>query len=775
MRTSLLLFLIMLSQIVEAQVSRSLKGSITDETNGHPLPYATIAVYNNLEEFLSGTSTNQSGKFELSLPSNADSIEISFIGFNKIRYSVTQVEKMNWILNVSLPVSITHLKDVTISGDKTVTELYLDRKVINFGKDLQNSGSNALMAFSQLPEITVDPSSGMISFRGDQNVKILVNGKPSPLNNNDLLRQILSNQIERVELITSPSAKYQADGHTGLINIILKENKMKGKHASLSTGIGSYNQYEGNLNLNIGTNKINYRMNLGHESQNFNGSNLITRTFKDHSELSHGTNDFAGRVTNISTGLDWFITEKDELSVQFKHTNNSHEMTGISSFKNVDSFEVSNTQVNSAHAHLSDEYNLNYRKKIKGNDHYLEAELNINNNRNDLPASLFRDENLDVDNQIAFSNSIANFSLDYARTLPLKMRLESGMLITSKSIRSSQTITFSDNISDQSEFLYDEVIAAGYVLLNQKFNKITWQTGIRTEQFNSNGRGSEGRYEIERNFFNLFPSAHVAYQLNKQNALSFGYSKRISRPSFHHLNPITTFGSTIMKHEGTPALLPEFGNNFDLTWQSTEDKATFSSSIFYRYKTNLINHTFTLDDNDMTVVNYSNNGLSHGYGIEVQGNMEMNKFWQIDISGNYYGEKLEGLPDIIVFNTLSAYTALLKNSFKISNNITLDITYRYQGKRIKNNFIMRSQQRFSVSAQMKILKAKGTLSLRFNDVFYQDFSRIHREGFDYTEDVKWLHPTRMSFLVFTYNLLNENNFTKRTRKKRSYSEMGVSE
>jgi outer membrane receptor for ferrienterochelin and colicin len=456
---------------------------------------------------------------------------------------------------------------------------------------------------------------GGIELRGSGNINLLINGKPSPLEPQDVLQQIDASEIQQIELITTPSAKHRTDGLTGIINIITKKKSEQGFSGTVSGSLSSNEQYRSGLALSNGLGKVNLSLNLNYADRETESINSRSRVSEALNYTRYGDNLFDAQVTSIRAGKDWFLDDKNEFSFSGGYINNSHDIINTTRIED----DTTNYQFlsNNRHEHLSEEYNVNYRRIFTGKDHYLEADIHFTNNRNDLSAAYqvgndFRDYFLEYDSKVG------NFSLDYVQPFNNGLIMENGLLYTIKDVSNDQVINDYDNTNLQNRFFFDQNYFGAYTLIKKEWGSLKGQFGLRYEAFWSKSQFENNEQKVNRTFKNIFPSTHFTYGFTESNSINFGYNRRISRPSLRQINPFSNSFDRFYNRQGNPSLNPEYSHNFEINFLNYYDKWSFSPGLFYRYKTSLILPFYLPDETDNTIFQtYVNDGNSHAYGTEM--------------------------------------------------------------------------------------------------------------------------------------------------------------
>lgn len=740
-----------------------LSGRVLDETTKQALPYVTIIAHTPDMVFVDGIATDDDGLYQLDLPKGNYIIQFTYVGYQDGEKSIEILGDQS--LELFLASDMTTLETVVISAERTYVEQKIDRKVINVGKDLQAGGGDAVEVLSQIAEVQTGIDGG-IELRGSGNINILVNGKPSPLEPQDLLQQIDASEIQKIELITTPSAKNRADGLTGIINIITKKTKEQGFSGTVTGSASTNQQYRTGLALSHGLGKVNLSLNVNLSDRERDATSQRSRISEELNYTQIGADLFDGPVNSVKGGIDWFMNDKNEFSFAGGYTNNSHDITNTTQI--TQGAEEYQFLSDNRHEHLSAEYNLNYRRIFSSSNHYLEAEFHVTDNRNDLSANYESDGEL-RDDFLEYDSKVSNLSLDYVQPFSNGMIMESGVLYTLKDVSNDQVVNDYDGTNLQNRFLFEENTVGLYTMVKKEWNKLKGQFGLRYEGFWSESQFENTEIDINRNFHNLFPSAHFTYLFTEANSVNFGYNRRLSRPSLRQVNPYSIASDRFYNRQGNPSLNPEYSHNFEVNFLNRFEKWSFNPGIFYRYKTSII-LPFYLTTADNTILSsFANDGNSHAYGTELAVSLSPIDFLQTSINGSFYWEKINTTIDNdFGFLSLNNSNWTIKNLFKINKEVSFDITWIYRGGSTRRYSESIETQKFDVALRWKILKGRGNLSFRLTDIFdtYQSESFLFGDGFEESYFNK--RESRVAYLSFSYQFAKGVSLKKRNRKKREF-------
>ena len=741
-----------------------LSGQVLDATSKEKIPYVTVIANSPEMVFVEGTATDDEGRYLLELPKGNYVLEFSFIGYQGGEKQIDL--RANHHLELLLTRDVVTLETIVISEERTSVEQKIDRKVINVGRDLQSGGGDAVEVLNQLSEVQTGIDGG-IELRGSGNINLLINGKPSPLEPQDVLQQIDASEIQQIELITTPSAKHRADGLTGIINIITNKKKEQGFSGTVSGSTSTNQKYRSGLALSNGLENVNLSLNLNFSDRETESRNSRSRMSDGLNYTQSGDNLFDGQVKSIKAGMDWFLDDKNEFSFSGGYTNNSHDIINTTRIEE----DAINYQFlsNNRHEHLSAEYNANYRRIFSNKNHYFEADIHYTDNRNDLSADYqagndFRDDLLEYDSKVS------NFSLDYVQPFGNGVTMENGLLYTIKDVSNDQIVNDYDDTKRQNHFVFDEKNLGLYTLIKKEWGSLKGQFGIRYEGFWSESQFENTDLQVNRIFHNLFPSAHFTYVFTDKSSVNFGYNRRISRPSLRQVNPFSNSFNRFYNRQGNPGLNPEYSQSIEVNFLNSFEKWSINPGLFYRYKTSIILPYYMTNEMDNIILQtYTNDGNSHAYGTEIAISIYPFKFLRTNINVNYYLEKMNtDIDKNFGFLHLNNSNWTIKNVFKINKKLSLDITWIYRGASTRRYSKAMAMRRFDAALRWKFLKGKGTLSFRATDIFdtYQSESLLFGDGFQETSLRK--SESRIGYLSFSYQFAKGMMSKKRNKKNRRF-------
>ncbi|MFN8324784.1 MAG: outer membrane beta-barrel family protein [Flavobacteriaceae bacterium] len=784
MRLKLLYFLFLsISSIGIAQNNQKngvITGKIIDKTTGKPIPYVNVSILEN-NKIVTGGITQDNGSFSIkNLELKNYTVEFQFIGYKKNIQNANLSEK-NKVVNfntVTLEEEAVQLEGVEIVKEKSIMEQKIDRKVINVGKDLISAGATAGEIMNNIPSVSVDPQTNAISLRGNSNVRILIDGKPTNIDPAQLLQQIPSASIKQIELITNPSAKYNPEGMSGIINIVLNKNAKLGFNGSANTGVtfAKTPKLNSSLDLNYKAGKLNFYGNYGLNTGKYANHGDVERLQPGNENLQL----FKFGNHNIShlfkLGVDYHIDEKNTLSI---YTNqNIFRGTGDGS-TDVDFYDNANTDIYQLFNNKSDNntqtYNLDYKHSFKKEGHNIEFEANYSKD-NHQEYSYF--EYPSINN---YTNDIENdgnnliMNLDYVNPLSDSEKLEIG----SEARIEKTNNTFDVDNSYFSDFDYKRNIYSIYATYGKQWKKWGMQVGARVENYEIEAnfnKVSENTAKIEDKIFTIYPSGYISYNPSEKNSFNFNYSRRVDRPSIQQINPIREWSTPTMDSEGNPALTPQFTNSFELNYTRKTKIGSITSGVFYRMINDEITRVVYTNPNDINrqILSYDNFDNNNAFGVEVSGNLDLRKWWSVNFGIDAYGKKVKGTietsPSVYEYVETDAtnFNARVNNNFKATKNLRFQLFGMYRGRDVGLQFTRKPMWKTDFGASYNIFKGSGTISARVSDIFQtMNFSFDGDKPNKSTGSFCW--ESRSLYLGFNYKFGSGKNRALQ-RKQRDKNE-----
>lgn len=796
--TFILLLSVSLSFAQRQNTSKiTLTGKIIESDSKQPLEYATMVLTHTKSKRVLGGITDGNGKFSIEVPKGLYDMKVEFIGFKTKKLPQKQLTKNTDLGTIPLSEDLETLDEVEIVAEKSTVEIKLDKKIYNVGKDMTIKGGNAADVLDNVPSVNVD-SEGAVSLRGNENVRILINGKPSALvglNGADALKNLPADAIEKVEVVTSPSARYDAEGTAGILNIILRKGKIKGFNGSTSLTIGNPDLAVIGGNLNYKTKKVNIFSNIGYsyrkspgtakfETRYINANKTITNYTKQDRDYTRKLNGFNG-----SLGLEYFLNDKNTITGTFRY----QKSNGNTYVVNSSVFTDANLTPLSSYNRIIDEnannntkqYSLNYTNNIDDNGQKLTADLQFSDSFEEENSQVFNNK-IELGNNNEYTKS-KNYLLQTDYTLPFKEKsqLELGYKIDAQNLQSNFIQLDKANNKTNQVLNFDQIIYAYYAQYGNKINNFSYLLGLRAETTKVDLKlvGKNGKTS-KKDYTKLFPTVNFGYQLNDTDNLTIGYSRRLQRPRSWFLNPFRTQNSSTFVFQGNPDLNPAFTNSFDLGYNTKIKKLNLGSSIYYQHSISPISIiSRTINNGTIEIRQPINLNAESRYGFEINTSYSPARWIRLSANFNYFNYKTAPYTFYYTENNIDksiALTEVQSDSWfaRFNSRITLPAKIQWQ-TRIMYRGAKKSAQTnrkgmfvANLAFSKDLLKEKASLVLNVSDLF----NSRKRELTTYNEDrinpssitdIIFQRRKRQISLSFTYRF---NQKKKRGKKRNNYEE-----
>jgi len=777
-----------------AKQKATLKGQVIDEFSGQALEYATITLFAQKDSsMVTGGITDEQGNFLIESRPGRFFAKIEFLAYQTKTIEQIQLGKEN--LNVDLGTLAMQddtetLAEVEVRAEKSQMTMNLDKRVFNVGKDLASTGGSAEDILNNVPSVNVDIEGG-VSLRGNDNVRILIDGKPSGLvgvDNANGLRSLPSNLIDKIEVITNPSARYEAEGMTGIINIVLRKEKKKGINGSVDVSAGFPDNYGIGINMNVRRNKFNFFTNYGLSYRKGPGQGKIYQEVKrgNITEISDQVRSSSrgGLSNSFRFGSDYYFNPKNTLTASLLYRKSDEDNFSEYVYEDyLDSFDAagfvsrSNRTDDELEKETSLQYSLNYKKTFdkKGQELTINVQYedDLETESSDFVEKFFNKElqSSSADLLQRSSNDEGEkqwlFQADYVHPFNEEGKLEVGVRSNIRDIGNDYlTEEFKDGVwrtleGRSNNFKYDENIHASYLMIGDKKGKFSYQAGLRAELSDVRTELVQNDSINQRNYFNLFPSAHVTYELANDNSIQLSFSRRIRRPRFWDLNPFFSFSDSRSFFSGNPNVNPEFTNSFELGHVKYWDKGSLSSSIYYRHTDDLIQRITVrdaVDGDTLFVTKPENIGIENSYGFEFTFSYTPQKGVRLSGDINLYRAITEG-EYIHPINGLSsleadAYTmsARLSSMITLWKQIDSQIRFNYRAPRQTTQGSRKAIYTLDLGLSKDIWNKKATLTLSVRDALNSRKRRFTTLGENFYREGEFQWRARFTTLKLNYRI-----------------------
>ena len=730
----------------------NLTGKVIDKDTKQALEYATIVIRSLDGKIITGGITDIKGEFNIQIAKGVYDISIEFISFKTKLFKSKEISGNTDLGTITLEIDAQTLNEVEIIAEKSTVDIRLDKKIYNVGKDMTVKGGTASDVLDNVPSVSVDVE-GNVSLRGNENVRILINGKPSGLvglSGTDALRQLPADAIEKVEVITSPSARYDAEGTAGILNIILRKGKAQGFNGSMSASAGNPDNFGVSANLNYRTNKANYFGSGGYNYRNAPGNSSSYVTYLNPSEV---TPDFRNEKRayerkrdsyNTRFGMEYFLTDKTSLTgtILYRESDGEDVSTNISNELDANKIltrtnkriEIENEKDKTT------EYSLNFMHDFNKDGHKLtldfqyensiENENSLINDRDIFPTLIENEpERISTDND---SKDIL-FKGDYVLPIGENSQFEFGFNVSLNQLSSDylvegfdvETNQFYNDTNFSNTLDFEQNVYAVYSQYGNKINKFSYLLGLRMENTDRKINLLQTNENFDKNFTEFFQTVNLGLEFSESESLTLGYNRRLRRPHHWFLNPFESRTSQTYIRKGNVNLDPTYTNSFDLGYLKRWEKLTLNSSIYYQHAINNIERAQKEEIRDVNGVETLviitipvNLSSQDRYGFEFTANYNPIKWWKITNSFNFFKSVTEGNYNDISYNSNNvSWFTRLQSRISLPGKIDWQTSGMYMGPSESARSKRKGMVSVNLAFSKDILKEKGTLSLNVSDLF----------------------------------------------------------
>jgi outer membrane receptor protein involved in Fe transport len=722
-------------------------GKVVDSKTKNPVPYATVVLYKQGDSsMVDGTITKDNGQFYIPCGTGKYYIVVKFMGYDKYIASDLTMKAEGRMMRVGvikLKRTSSELKGVEIVGQQSYVDYKIDRKVVNVGRDVGSAGGTAVEALENVPSVNVD-IDGNVELRGSSSFTVLINGKPSPLNGSEALEQIPTSVIKNIEIITNPSAKYDPDGMTGIINVVLKEDVKQGLNGFVEASVASFNSYSLNTIFNYRKNKINYFVGANFSLRNMPGGGI-----SDLHNIGGDTNMYRDteldrlRKKNNYTlkgGMDYYLNDNNTFGIDVaygindfgkEYTSNIYERTIPSTY------ELYTISENTG-GRKSDfiKTSINWEHKFKRKGEKIEAYMFFNSSdelKDEKQKELYSDYlwNDSGDLKDWYNTTDNSFKKDFRAKIDYTLKL--------KGDRKFEAGLQSRNLRENSEFIYNQFdsVSGNWIVRPEYGNNMTFNRDIVSAYSTYGGTYKDFGYQLGLrgeytnrlittsdkapstiNRFDIFPTVHLSQKFLETNSIMMSYSRRIDRPGGWELGPNPIFISSNFIRIGNPDLEPEYSDNFELSYQKTIKKSFISTEAYYRTTKNKISRLQEMDDQNIIYMTYENLDRDHSAGMELMANLQLYKWLRFNISGNYYYYKLEGnITSGAVDQSSVNFDLRGEVNFMITPLMRFQINSFYRGPSVTAQGTMSEFYMVNSALRYDFFKRKMAVTFKVRDVF----------------------------------------------------------
>ncbi len=712
--------LFLLVSFVHAQSDEGvIEGTIYDE-EGSTVPHASVAIYDSTESnIVTGASSDSIGTFNIELDPGSYVLKITYVSYEPHvePFQITAGETLN-AGEITLARTSESLGEVFVRGERSQMEMSFDRRVFQVGQDITSLGGTAVSVLNNVPSIATD-IDGNISLRGNESVRVLINGKPSSMVSGDVdaLRSIPASMIKEVEIITNPSSKYAAEGSAGIINIILKKERSPGLNGSVNAGTGYPEEYEGSVNLNYRVGDVNWFFDGGMDYRSEPESGSSFQRFSGPISANRDTSYMYRETTdaheaeidgNIRFGADFYLSDTQVLTASTyidleKETNREDiaytDMEYAPGAFSGDVIARIDRNSDEEERERSVDFNLEYENKIDGDDHKLVADASFDissENANSDIEELVRQGSGEPEFQRTEDGEEEmdlRFNLEYERPLGIGddgkleagLRSDSEWMDNSYFVEDRQNGTWSPLPQYNNNFLYMENVNAAYAIFGTEFGDFSAQVGVRAENTNirteiqNTGSQVTGGNINTQNYIGLFPSAFLNYSFNDQQSVQVSYSRRLSRPWSRELIPFVDFEDDRSQFTGNPNLTPEYSNSYEAGYLHYWNSGSLLTSFYYRHRTDVIDD-ITEPRNGVQYRFPINFATEESWGVEFSMDQEIADSFTLTGNANLFRSDTDGSYQNYILSSQSEnFRARMRIRWEIVGGLNYQASMRYRG------------------------------------------------------------------------------------------------
>ncbi len=773
-----------------ADPSGEITGVLIDAKTGKPVEYGNFVIYRKKDNALvNGTVSDMAGIFKLTaVPYGFYTAEITFIGYDKVTIDSIMVTPKSISVNLGTikinPAGLT-TDEVLVTGEKDGIINNLDKIVINVDKNIASAGGNAADVLRNVPAVTVD-IDGNLTLRGNGNVKILIDGRPANTGGQsigDILASIPAGSIESIELVTNPSAKYDAEGTAGIVNIKLKKKSNLGINGMISSTVGTNDKYNSSVNLNYKLEHINFFGNFDFRINNFVNDGNSTRFasypgFTNSLEQSSNGN-FTMNMNNYNLGFDYFLDDFNTLTLQ----GNYRKFSFDNAFKSLNTSISSNSPTEvyqryseGARDFQNQNYSLNYKRSFLDKNTELTADVTYS--RNDVNLGSFanidkfdnsaitRTRN-DSKNKFEFLVGSVNF------TLPMfdnTGKIETGLKSTIRDLNSEVDYFTGDpgtnnwifNSNQSNIFKMKEQIHAAFLIYTGSFGDFKYQAGIRAENTTTEGNTDKTNVDVNKNYTDFFPSVYLTWAPAMAQEIKANYSRRVDRPNPRQINPFIDNTDSLNISYGNPNLDPQFTDSYELGYSLFMGKLNFMTSLFYRQTNGAINYFTRLANNGATESTWDNIATQKSTGFEVSAGGEILPGFRLNPSFSYFRTQVNGQSGITTIASDDySWNAKIISSLNLFEGASMQLFFNYNAPNVSGQGRTDEMYFMDLAYKQDFFDGNLSLSIRVSDLFNTMKWNMTTTGTNFDLSNYRKNDSRNVYVGLTYIF---NSFKKQQRK-----------
>lgn len=795
--TSLFLCIIFLyTGITFSQNTGKITGKVTDQS-GTGLEADVKLISEESNSIVGGATSDATGVFTIeNVPFGKYKLEASFMG-----YSVLAVN--NIVVNASTPThSFDTLKlkkqdittdEIDVESEKGLIQFSADKKIFNVDQSILNKGGTALDVLKKTPLVDVDLNDN-VSLRGSQNVKILIDDKPSRYSS---LKQVPAEGIERIELITNPPAKYEAEGVTGIINIVMKKNDRLGFTGSVNGGGNYGDRFSGwgGLDLNLKKKKTTFFGNFysGNWDNNSSFNSTTNYLTQQYSLVSNGAGKNHGYWIWTQGGLEYEVAAGKTIGFEGSLGTGKWYNSDLSTYNNLNnqgqltSYFDQNSDRGGLWENITGSIYFNNKLNDKGRE--ITGDVTVTKNRNPMDVSLFKQDfdvngnptilPLDQRDTTDISSYNINAQTDYTHPLNDVSKIETGykgtFRLNDNDFKSDtmnyNTNNYVTNLGTQNHFKLNEYINAVYATFSSSIKNFSYKLGVRLEQTNTKGELVTNGQIFKQNYFDYFPSVSLSQKIGMAHQLQLSYSRRITRPNIWRMNPFTRKFSATSMMVGNPELKPEFSDSYELSFMFYSNIVTVTPLAFFRQNHDVITSYNYLSDSNITVTTFRNATGSKAYGLDLLLSSRALSWLNLNSTFSFYNTKFDDDPSLTEYSAEEGFSwkGNVRATFTFTNLFNLELYYNYVGKRVTLQGTEEPSSNFDIGISKSFFQDALSVNLRVGDIFdSQKWGQtVNTSQYNMVSDSKW--SSRTASLNLSFRFGNTDQYYQKSKKVKQNS------
>jgi len=764
------------------QTEPIIEGQLVEAESEEPLPYATVMLYDQEDStMVANALTDESGSFEISAPQGEHYMVFQFVGYeNKVidDVDISRTGPGIDLGQVALTQEAVAIAEVEVSAERSQMQLKLDRRVFNVSKDLTNSGSTAADILDNVPSVTVD-TEGNLRLRGSEGVRILINGKPSGLisgGDTEALRRMQGDMIERVEVITNPSARYEAEGEAGIINIILKKEDEQGLNGSFGLTAGYPDNYSGSYNLNFRRENLNFFSNFGLNYRRSPGGGITDQRFFDEAGdlenryLIDRDQDRGGWGGNLQVGLDWYVSDRDLFTLSGQYSTGRDDNSSLITYED---FDGSGNLLSTARRDNSEDeedhnidLDLRYERQFDNEDRSWTVNFKFIND-DDTELAEYRETSSNSSETLIQQSSNTEderniiIQTDYIHPLGENSKFEVGARGALRTVNNNFLVEeLNENgvyeaVPNFDDFLrYTENVYAAYAIgATRLFDLFNVQAGLRMEYSDIEAALLRSGQTTPQNYLNLFPSASASYEFSPETQLQASYSRRLSRPYFRRLLPFSSLRDRRNISQGNPNLRPEYTDSYEMSLLRYLDRGSVLSSVYYRRTTGVITRITIPGENGTSLEFPINLAERDAYGVELTFSYDLFDWWTVNTDVNLFRSLLNGSYEGVDYSADAfAWNGRIDSKLTFGE-VQIQPSFNYRGPQNTAQGRRLSSYALNIGISIGVLDGRGDLIISGRDLFNTRIRRsiIDLPGFESESEFQWRRSQGVN-VSFNYRL-----------------------